>query len=226
MKKYNIGLIRVVSFEDEDLLNLHGDIIEKCYPNLNVVSKAIPDQPFGIHDDETEMIAVPKIIELAKEWKGLDGLIISCAGDPGVEELRKILDIPVVGAGESTALMARRYGEVYGVLGITKEIPGAYREILGSNIVWTCDVDGVVSTLDLMSDKGRKKVIEKAVKLKELGAEVIALACTGMATIGIAREVEEICSIPVIDPVIAEGLITLYEVTRKSKVYERKYQTI
>ncbi len=216
MKKYNIGLIRVVSFEDEDLLNLHGKIIEKYYPNLQVVSKCIPDQPYGIHDDETEELAVPKIIELAKSWDGIDALVISCAGDPGVQKLKAILDIPVIGAGESTALLAQRYGNVFGTLGITKEIPRAYKEILGTNIVGTCDVEDVTSTLDLMNEHGRGKVIEKAIKLKELGAQVIALACTGMATIGIAKELEKVCNIPVIDPVIAEGLIALYECVRNN----------
>lgn len=216
MKKYNIGLIRVVSFEDEDLLNLHGKIIEEYYPSLQVVSKCIPEQPNGIHDDETEELAVPKIIELAKNWKGIDALVISCAGDPGVKELKEILDIPVIGAGESTALLAQRYGDTFGVLGITKEIPRVYKEILGSNIVGTCDVEDVASTLDLMNEHGRKKVIEKAIELKKRGAQVIALACTGMATIGIAKELEEVCNIPVIDPVIAEGLIALYECVRSN----------
>lgn len=216
MKKYNVGLIRVVTLDDRELLDLHGEIIESYYPNLKVVSKSIPDQPYGIHDDETENLAVPKIIELAKNWKDIDGLIISCAGDPGVEELRDILDIPVIGAGESTALLAQRYGDVFGVVGITKEIPRRYKEILGSNIVGSCDVEGVVSTIDLMDKYGRKKVIEKSMELKSLGAEVIALACTGMTTIGVAKELENICNIPVIDPVIAEGLITLYECIRNS----------
>lgn len=216
MKDYNIGLIRVVSFEDSNLLNLHGDIIEKYYPNLKVTSRAISDQPFGIHDDETEALAVPKIIELANAWKNLDALIISCAGDPAVIKLRQKLSIPVIGAGESTALLSRRYGDVFGVLGITDEIPKAYIDILGKNIVGTCNVEGVTSTLDLMNEEGRKKVINKALELKELGANVIALACTGMATIGIAKELEQVCKMPVIDPVIAEGLIALYEVVRNS----------
>mgnify|MGYP000971012312 CR=1 FL=1 len=211
---YNVGLVRVVSFTDEDLLNLHGKIVEEYFPSLNVISKSIPDQPFGIYDDETEEIAIPKIIELAKEWKGIDALIISCAGDPAVKELREILDIPVIGAGESTALLALRYGDVFGVLGITKEIPKAYTRILGDRIVGTCDVPGVVSTLDLMTDEGRKNVIKKALELKSLGAQVIALACTGMATIGIAKELEQVCGIPVIDPVIAQGAIAYFECVR------------
>lgn len=212
---YNVGLIRVVSFTDVDLLNLHGKIIEEYFPMLKVTSKCIPDQPNGIHDDETEMLAVPKIIELAKCWKDIDALIISCAGDPAVKELRQILDIPVIGAGESTALLSQRYGNVFGVLGITKEVPVAYNRILGDKIVGTCDVPGVISTLDLMTETGKNNVIKKAFKLKSLGAEVIPLACTGMATIGIAKVIEEACDIPTIDPVIAEGLIAYYECIRK-----------
>lgn len=217
MKRYKVGLIRVVSFEDEDLLNLHGLMIEKHYPNLEVLSRSIEDQPYGIHDDETEKLAVPKIIELARNWKDIDALIISCAGDPAVKELRELLNIPVIGAGESTALLAQRYGNTFGTLGITEEIPRAYVEVLGSNIVGTCDVEGVTSTLDLMNEEGRQKVIKKAMELKELGAEVIALACTGMATIGIAKELEQVCEISVIDPVMAEGLITLYECIRNEQ---------
>lgn len=214
-KSYNVGLVRVVSFPEEDLLNLHGKIIESLFPMLKVTSKCIPDQPYGVHDEETELIAVPKIIELAKSWKGIDALIISCAGDPAVRELRKIIDIPVIGAGESTALLSQRYGNIFGVLGITEEIPHAYSRILGERIVGTGNIPGISSTLDLMSDIGRSRVINKAIELKSLGAEVIALACTGMATIGIAKELEKICELPVIDPVIAEGLITYYECIRK-----------
>lgn len=213
-KVYNVGLIRVVSFPAGELLNLHGRIIEDYFPMLNVVTKCIPDQPYGIHDDETEMAAVPKIIELARSWEGIDALIISCAGDPAIKELRQMLNIPVIGAGESTALLAQRYGNVYGVLGITEEIPSAYKRILEKGIVGTCDVPGIISTLDLMTEEGRKNVINKALELKDLGAEVIALACTGMATIGIAKEIEQVCGISVIDPVLAEGLITYFECAR------------
>lgn len=214
--KCNIGLIRVVTLEDEDSKNFHGKIIERYFPMLNVESRCIPNQPFGIHDLETELEAVPKIIELAKNWTGIDALVISCAGDPAVKELREMLSIPVIGAGESTALLSRRYGKTFGVLGITEEVPGAYIDILGKeNIVGTCAVPGVFSTIDLLSDEGRNNVINKALELKSLGAEVISLACTGMATIGIAKVLEERCQIPVIDPAIAEGLIAYYECIRK-----------
>ena len=40
-------------------------------------------------------------------------------------------------------------------------------------------------------------------------------ACTGLATIGIARELEEATGLPVIDPVLAEGLFAYFESVRR-----------
>lgn len=216
-KRFKVGLIRVVTMEDQEMLNLHGKLLEAYYPELEVESRCIPDQPEGIHDDQTENMAVPKIIELAKSWSGIDALVISCAGDPAVAELRKELTIPVVGGGEATALLAMRYGKKFGALGITEEVPRAYREAFGENIVGNCRPEGVNSTLDLMTPTGRTNVVKKAQELKELGAEVIALACTGMSTIGIAKELEKECGIPVIDPVMAEGAIVYFECLRREK---------
>ena len=48
--------------------------------------------------------AIPKIIELAKTFKDIDALILSCADDPAVPELKEQFDIPVIGAGSSVAI--------------------------------------------------------------------------------------------------------------------------
>ena len=39
-------------------------------------------------------------------------------------------------------------------------------------------------------------------------------ACTGLATIGAAQELEDVTGLPVIDPVMAEGLFAYYESIR------------
>lgn len=212
---FKVGLIRVVTLNDEQMLNLHGQLIEHYFPELQVESKCIDDQLTGIHDEGTEQLAVPKIIKLAKEWQGLDALVISCANDPALKELREELRIPVIGAGESTALLATRYGQTFGVLGITEEVPPGYRKTFGNRIVGNCLPEGIHSTLDLLTPEGKQSVTAKAFELKELGAEVIALACTGMSTIGIAKELEHECHIPVIDPVMAEGLMAYFECLKR-----------
>ncbi|MFQ8842806.1 MAG: hypothetical protein ACLR8P_19845 [Clostridium fessum] len=47
MKTYKVGLIRVLTTEDEELLQLHGKLIESYFPMFQVVSRCIPEQPMG-----------------------------------------------------------------------------------------------------------------------------------------------------------------------------------
>lgn len=75
---------------------------------------------------------------------------------------------------------------------------------------------GVHSTLDLQTPEGRTACIEGARLLRRLGSEVIALGCTGMATIGIARELEDATGLPVVDPVLAMGAFAAFEAAKKS----------
>lgn len=142
-------------------------------------------------------------------------IIVSCADDPGVAEIRQALPgIPVTGGGETTVALALKYGEKIGVLGITDYAPQAYLRIIPDKIILG-KPEGVDSTLDLMKPEGRENVIKMGLELKEQGAQVIALACTGLATIGIAEELEKATGLPVIDPVLAEGLFAYFESIRR-----------
>src|SRR4051794_12456505 len=126
-----IGVIRVFTTENEEILEQHGKIISKCY-EVPTVNKCIPDQPLGIYNDETEEMAVPKIVELGKrlEQEGCKILTISCAADPAIEELRKEVAIPVIGAGSAAALTALAIGQPVGVLGITDTPPSVMKNLL------------------------------------------------------------------------------------------------
>lgn len=209
MKRVKIGLIRVISFEDKGLVELHGKLIEKYFPGLQVISKCIEDQSKGIYNEETEKIAIPKVVELGlniKEEEKVKAIIISCAADPGVKELRGLLKIPIIGAGSSVATLSLSYGDKIGALGITEQVPLIVREILGKHLVAETKPEGIKTTLDLMNSEGKEKALKSIKYLKEKGAEVVALACTGYSTVGIARDLEKEVGIPVLDAVIASGL--------------------
>jgi len=204
----NVGLIRVVTLEDEELLNLHGRLLEDRF-GLQVESKCIEDQPEGIHDEATERQAIDKIVSLAEDFEGQskDLIFISCAADPALEEARKEVKIPVIGAGSSCASIAMAVGSRVGVIGITQTAPVAMKKILRDSFVAYLRPEGVNNTLDLLVEKNRKNVIDAAYKLKDLGCDVIALGCTGMTTIGIADHIRRQVDIPVVDPLIASGMI-------------------
>ena len=111
-KKFQIGLIRVLTTEDEELLNRHGKTIMEKHPMLEVESRCIPNQYEGIHSHELERLAVPKIVALAKEFRDKDMILVSCADDPGVAEVREALPgMLVTDGGETTVALATRYGE-------------------------------------------------------------------------------------------------------------------
>ena len=236
--RFDIGLIRVITCEGP-ALGVHARLLEAAYPSLRIESRCIPSQPEGIHSHEMELEAVPKIVALAREaFSDKDAILVSCAEDPGAPEIRAALpNVPVVGAGEAACAMALKYGSHVGVLGITDVAPKAYLRMLSEPLFdgdgtplsddsrqvtgYGCLVanvrpHGVHTTLDLQTPEGRAACVEGAQLLKRLGSEVIALGCTGMATIGIARELEEATGLPVVDPVLAMGAFAAFEAAKKS----------
>ena len=185
-------------------------IRDRYYPALRTDSYCIGEQPRGVCDLKTKTLAVPKIIALAKKHQDADAIVISCCDDPAVEELREMLSVPVIGAGTAVSAVARSLGKRVGIIGITEYVPEPYRRILGDDLIDLGRPEGVTCTLDLMIGAGRESVLRKARELKAQGANCIALACTGMSTIRIAREIENSCGIPAVDPVMAEGLFAYY----------------
>ena len=115
---------------------------------------------------------------------------------------------------KTTVALALKYGSRIGVLGITDYAPQAYMRMIPEQMILGRP-EGVHSTLDLMTPEGKASVLKLGMKLKEQGAEVIALACTGLATIGIAKDLEKETGLPVIDPVMAEGMFAYFEYLRK-----------
>ncbi|WP_409293888.1 aspartate/glutamate racemase family protein [Peribacillus sp. SCS-26] len=202
-----IGVIRVFTTDDQEVLQQHGKVITNCY-DLPTVNRCIPDQPLGIFNDETEEKAVPKIVELGKtlEKEGSKVLVISCAADPAIEELRKEVSIPVIGAGSAAALTALALGQPVGVLGITDTPPAVIRNLLGDLLVGYASPEGVGNTTDLMTPSGRENGLKAVQSLLDQGAKVIVFACTGFSTIGLADVLRQEVDVPIIDAVEAEGL--------------------
>ncbi|MCJ7506068.1 AroM family protein [Candidatus Bathyarchaeota archaeon] len=207
-----VGIIRVLTTRDEDLLNAHGRLIESHFPQLETVSRCIQDQPEGIHDEHTKQIAVPKVVRLGREMEaeGVKALIISCADDPGLDELRKNVKIPVIGAGSAAASLALSLGRRIGVLTLTEGTPEPVKKILGNSFLADIKTEGVMTTLDLLDEKRKTQLISSARELKAKGADVILLSCTGYATIGIAQELKQSLGIPIVDPVLASAMATWY----------------
>lgn len=209
-----VGIIRVLTSEDPAVVEDHGRLLRERY-GLHTVSRCIPDQPHGIHDDATHRRAEPKIVRLARELEedGVDTVIISCAADPALDDTRAAVRVPVIGAGSAAAAVALSLGRRIGVLGIRDETPPAVAALLGTRLTASVRPQGVHSTTELRTPEGTEAAEAAAADLVAQGADTLLLACTGLTSVGIRPRLEHHLGVPVIDPVLAAGLITTYHHT-------------
>lgn len=221
MRKRTAAVIRVVTLEDRGLLRLHGELMEAAFPGLHTVSVCSRTSPGAYAVRRQRPPAVPKILEIARKLRGVDALVVSCCGDPAVEELRLELDIPVIGAGAAVCAVAGVLGRHPGVLGIMEEVPKPYQRMLGESLIHLGRPEHITCTLDLMTGAGREAVIRKALELKAHGADCLALACTGMSTIRIAEDLRRACGIPGGGPGDGRGAVCLLRHREKCVITER-----
>jgi len=211
-----IGIIRVVTTEDDQILHQHGRMIEAQY-GIKTISACIPDQPDGIYDEDSYNRAILKVVLLGQQLvdSGCQVLTISCMDDPGVSELRDQVKVPVIGAGSATAYLARAYGKPVGLLDIAAEPPKVMQEILGDMLACHEVPAGISTTREIMHSTGRKLAMESVRRMARCGVETIVFACTGYSTIRLAEEIRQEVGIHVIDPVEAEGLYAWHALHQK-----------
>lgn len=206
-----IGIIRVLTIDDPELLQAHGRLLEQEY-GIRTFTRCIPDQPHGIFDEASEALARPKIIALAEQMAaaGCRAILISCANDPALDEVRARVAVPVVGAGSAGAAVALALGGRVGVLDITPDVSPAIARILGDRLVAVACPEGVTNTTHLLEPGARERAVAAARELVRQGAEVILFGCTGFVTAGMAPVIRAEVGVPVVDPVLAAGLILRY----------------
>ena len=101
-------------------------------PGTEVDITDIPAGPGSIESMYEEYLSIPETVKRAHELQadGWDGILLGCYGDPGLGALREIVDIPVVGAGQATALMASAVGRRYSVITVTDSVIGPLEETM------------------------------------------------------------------------------------------------
>jgi len=107
----------------------------------------------------------------------------------------------MVGAGHSVSSYALNFGKNVGVIGIRDEVSDSIRCSLGENLKSYSRPEGINNVNDLFNEVGKKSLLRSVKEMESEGVEVIALACTGISSIGIDKYLNEISNIPVIDPV-------------------------
>lgn len=168
-----------------------------------------------------------RIVEAEKE--GYDGVVIACYGDPGVEAAKELVNIPVVGITEASYALARILCTKF--LVVVSAETAVPRQIRYIKTLGIPDYQYAVRPIGLtvigvMSDRmSAKELIAKncEIAMKETGAELIVMGCSGFS--GLRGELEKELKVPIIDPVVAgvhvcEALIHMKIAQSKVSTYK------
>lgn len=203
-----LGVIRVLTTEDESVLLEHGRLM-KDQLSVDTLTRCIPGQPFGVHDKSTEAQAVPKIVDLARSFEAderIDAISISCAADPALEEVRQAVSLPVIGSGVSGAYAARMVSDSVAVLGIAETVPDQMRDALGPAFHSVRYHPDLRKATDLPGEGTRQALLECAREAEAEGSTGILFACTGFSTIHLKPYFDTHLTIPSIDLVQAQAI--------------------
>jgi allantoin racemase len=168
--------------------------------------------PAAIESAHDAALVVPELIRLGPraQERGFDAIIIGCYSDPGIDALREMLTIPVVGPGAASLHLAAQLGTRMAVLTPTGRGYGrvaARLRALGIAPL-LASVRGIgLSVMDLARQKpgALDKAADAArVAVEQDGADVLVLGCMSMAFLpGICEELGGRVGVPVVNPVIA-----------------------
>jgi allantoin racemase len=172
--------------------------------------------PAAIESAHDAAIVVPELIRLAPlaEQRGYAAIIIGCYSDPGIDALRELVKIPVIGPGGASLHLAAQLGTRLSIL--TPAGRGFGRVAARLRALGLAEllasVRGIgLSVMDLAQQT--PGALDKAAAAARLavdqdGADVLVLGCMSMAFLpGICEDLGECVGVPVVNPVIA-GLKT------------------
>lgn len=155
---------------------------------------------------------------------GIDGIVITCFGNANLDAAREISSIPVIGSGLASVSLAATICRRFSIIGTLPAVRDRFEnEVwkagLLSKLASVRTINMSVLELDNRSGSMKKAMIEEARRaIQEDGAEVIVPGCFGM--IGIAKEIQEVVQVPVIEP--AGAAMCLIETLVKLNIGQSK----
>lgn len=185
--------------------------------------------PASIEGYYDEALSIPGLLmEAARaEREGADGIVIACFDDVGLDAVRSLVSIPVVGLCEAALLFAGRLGPTISVITTLDRSVPALKELArryGQGEHARVHASGV-AVLELEEEGGTARarletVISHVIRLDR--PDSLVLGCAGMADL--ARALSKSFGLPVVDGVSAavklvESLVTLGLSTAKSGAY-------
>jgi Asp/Glu/hydantoin racemase len=208
---------------------IHAEALRSASPGTEIT--ALTAQ-FGVAYIETRFEAMVGAYataeQVAAHLTGHDAVIVAAFGDPGLAALREVLPVPVTGMTEASLATACQLGGKFSIVSISPRMRGWYLDMvhayhLSSRLASFRALHDPLQDMATVQVDHSERLISLAQQcVREDGADVIVLAGAPLA--GLARAIEHLLPVPVVDGVSsavkqAELLVSL----RSHKAREGSY---
>ena len=162
--------------------------------------------PVSIESMWEEYLHVPYLMDMCVqlEREGFDAIVPGCFADPGLDGVRELVSIPVVGPGASSMLAASALGHKFGILTVLENVVRPLE-----NLALLTGVHGKLASirhldipvLELNADRERtyRRAIEVGRRMvEEDRADVLVLGCGTLSFR--AHEIQAELGVPVLNP--------------------------
>ncbi|MCC7450627.1 MAG: hydrogenase expression protein HupH [Anaerolineae bacterium] len=183
-------------------------LVQYAAPGTDVDIVDVPQGPASIESMYEEYLSIPaaaqKAVEL--EAEGYDAIILGCYGDPGIDALRELVSIPVIGPGEATALIAASLGHRFTIITITDSVVApTFRQIRNVGVGEKLASVRVVGIPVLELHHNRSRTIEATVEQGRLAiqqdrADTLIVGCMSMGFLEIAEAAGAELGVPFLNP--------------------------
>ena len=178
---------------------------------VEVEVRSLGDGPASIESAWEASLVVPALCEavVRAQAEGLGAVIVGCFSDPGLDALRELTSVPVVGPGASALHLAAQLATRFTIISPLEGAPGRTHERLRA-----LGLDGKLASVRgvnmpvLDVARARDVVLDRLEEvgraaLRDDGADALVLGCMSMGFLDVTDDLQKRLDVPVVNPVTA-----------------------
>ena len=197
-------------------------------PDTEIVATNSQNGPASIQGFLDVATCVPGLLEEVARHPDVDAIVIACFDDTGLDAVRTLVSVPVLGIGEAAYHAASMIANKFSVITtLSRSVPGLENNLMRYGLAQKCGRVRATDIPVLKLEEGDQATLAKiraeiSEAIEQDQAEAIVLGCAGMADL--MAQFSDDFGLPVIDGVaagvtFAEALVNNHLRTSKIGAY-------
>jgi len=159
----------------------------------------------AIESNYDEFVYIPSLLQNVRaiEKEGFDAAISGCFGDPGLDGIREIVRMPVVGIAETSMHVVATLADTFGIITPRAELNRAMRRLaekyqVDKRLVGVADLGCSIMEIRRDPEAQYPTLLSVGRHMVEAGADALLLGCGSMSLF--AEQLQSDLNVPCLNP--------------------------